>query len=71
MDFGWKFYAAVMPLVVLNLILIIFCIKDLTDRKKTKLLDKKIWMVLIIFVQIIGPVLYLILGRGDDNDKVC
>ena len=70
MSYDWRFFAAVMPLVLLNLILIIWCISDISKRNNIKLFDKKIWILLILFIQFIGPVIYLILGRGDDNDKV-
>ncbi|HNQ67292.1 MAG TPA: PLD nuclease N-terminal domain-containing protein [Bacteroidales bacterium] len=70
MSYDWKFYAAIMPVVLLNVILIIWCISDIAKRNKVKLFDKKIWILVIIFIQFIGPVTYLILGRGDDNDKV-
>jgi multisubunit Na+/H+ antiporter MnhG subunit len=70
MSYDWKFYAAIMPIVLLNVILIIWCISDIAKRSNIKLFDKRIWILVIIFIQIIGPVTYLILGRGDDNDKV-
>lgn len=70
MSYDWKFYAAITPLVLLNVILIIWCISDISKRNNIKYFDKKIWILLILFIQFIGPVIYLTLGRGDDNDKV-
>lgn len=70
MSYDWRFFATVAPLVLLNLVLIIWCISDLSKRTNTKLFEKKIWILLIIFIQIIGPLAYLLLGRGDDNDQV-
>jgi hypothetical protein len=70
MSYDWKFYAAITPLVLLNVILIIWCISDISKRNNIKYFDKKNWILLILFIQFIGPVIYLILGRGDDNDKV-
>ena len=70
MTYDIKFFAAVIPIVILNLVMIIWCISDLTKRKSFKLLDKRIWIVVILFIQLIGPLAYLLLGRGDDNDQV-
>jgi len=70
MVYDWKFYAAVIPLVLLNFLLIIWCISDISKRNNIKFFNKKIWILLILFVQFIGSIMYLILGRGDDNDKV-
>ncbi len=68
MSLDLKFYVAVIPLVVLNLAMVIWCVVDLTKRKNFKHFDKKIWLIVILFIQLFGPLAYLLTGRGDDND---
>ncbi len=68
MTYGFKLYLAVIPVVLLNLVMVIWCISDWYKRKKFRLLDKKVWIFIILFIQLFGPLAYLLAGRGDDND---
>jgi hypothetical protein len=52
------------PLVLVQLGLAIFCLMDLSRRERTKG-PKWLWAVLIIFGELIGPVVYLLVGRED------
>lgn len=52
------------PVVLVELGLLIFALVDLLRRERTKG-PKWLWAVLIIFVQIIGPVIYLLAGREE------
>jgi hypothetical protein len=51
------------PVVLLELGLMIFALTDLLRRKRTKG-PKWMWAI-IIFIQIIGPVIYLLVGREE------
>jgi uncharacterized membrane protein len=53
------------PLVVLQLGLMIYCLVDLARREKVKHLPKWAWALIIIAGELIGPVVYLIIGRGE------
>ena len=52
------------PLVVLQLILLVVALRDLIGREKTKG-PKSMWAMIILFVGIIGPVVYLVFGREE------
>ena len=54
------------PVVVIQLALIVFALKDLfkADRR-VKGGNKGIWALLIIFVNFIGPLAYFFAGRED------
>ena len=56
----------VVPLIALGFILLAVALIDLVKRKRVTGGNKVIW-VLIIFIQIIGPVIYLIAGRKEDS----
>lgn len=68
MNPDFKLYLAVIPVVLLNLVMVIWCISDWYKRKNFRLLDKKVWIFIILFIQLFGPLAYLLAGRGDDND---
>jgi hypothetical protein len=53
------------PLLILELGLLIFALVDLLNRQKVRG-DKMLWVVLIVFIGIIGPIVYFIFGRRND-----
>lgn len=53
------------PLVVLHYSLAIWAIVDIRKRRNTRYLPKVAWVIIALFVQVLGPVLYFILGRGE------
>jgi hypothetical protein len=63
-----KLIIAVIPLVLINLGLIIWCLVDWIKRKHFRFLNKWVWLAIFIFIQYIGPVLYLVIGRDHEND---
>jgi hypothetical protein len=56
----------VLPLVIIELGLLGFALYDLIKRKKVKGGNKWVWGVVIVFVNFIGPIVYLVLGRGEE-----
>jgi len=52
------------PILILQLALMIFALVDLTRRERTKG-PKWLWAVIIVVVNLIGPILYFIVGRED------
>lgn len=52
------------PLILLQLILIIVAVRDLVRRERTRGL-KWVWAVIILFVNLIGPIVYLAIGREE------
>ncbi len=66
MEFIKEYGLLVMPLILINLVLIFICLKDLFKRKKITGNNKWLWAGIIIFIQLLGPVLYLVLGKKED-----
>jgi hypothetical protein len=59
-----KFLWLIIPLVAIQLILIFISIRD-WRRKRDLLGDHKLyWLLFIIFINIIGPILYLYYSRS-------
>ena len=56
----------IIPLVLLQLILIIVALVDLVRREKTRYLPKWVWAIVIVLGELIGPIVYLILGREEE-----
>jgi hypothetical protein len=54
----------IIPLVLVQLGLAIYCLVDLSRRERTKG-PKWLWAVVILLGELLGPVLYLLIGRED------
>jgi hypothetical protein len=66
MDTNWSaFLPFIIPLVLLQLGLMVYCLIDLSRRERTRG-PKLLWVFLIVLGELIGPVVYLIIGRIED-----
>jgi hypothetical protein len=52
------------PILILELGLIIFALRDLSRRERVNG-PKWMWVVIIVLLQLIGPILYFTVGRRD------
>ena len=52
------------PIALLQLGLMVIALVDLNRRERTKG-PKWVWVLVIIFVNLIGPVVYLVIGREE------
>ena len=53
------------PIIIIEVVLMIAALWDLIRREKTKG-PKWLWVVIIIFFNLIGPIIYFIVGRDDE-----
>nr|WP_263326101.1 PLD nuclease N-terminal domain-containing protein [Neobacillus sp. Marseille-Q6967] len=53
------------PVLIIQLILLIVSLVDLTRIEKTNG-PKWLWVLIILFVNIIGPILYFVIGRRNE-----
>lgn len=58
-DINW---AIIAPLIVLQVILAIFALTNIVKQEETNG-PKWMWVLIILFVNTIGPILYFIIGR--------
>jgi hypothetical protein len=64
MDQIRQFLPFLIPIVILQLVLLVVALLDLARRERTRG-PKWVWVLVIVFVNIIGPILYLVLGRDE------
>ncbi|GAA0475861.1 PLD nuclease N-terminal domain-containing protein [Alkalibacterium sp. s-m-22] len=60
------YFAILLPLIILQLILLVTAIVHLVKNDRLSQSNKIIWALVIVFVNIIGPIIYLIFGRKED-----
>jgi hypothetical protein len=55
-----------LPLLVIQLGLMIFCVVKIL-KEGVGNLNKAVWLLIVIFINLFGPILYLIVGRKRDG----
>ncbi len=60
-----KLLPLLIPLILLQLVLMVIALVDLARRPKT-LGPKGMWAIIIVLGELIGPILYLIIGRKEE-----
>ena len=67
-----EYLPVLIPLIIIQYALMITALVHAVRHPKYKTGNMIIWILVILFVNIIGPVLYFIIGRGeaeeDDNE---
>ena len=53
------------PLFVLEIALLVIALVDVVKRERVKGGNKVVWLLVIIFISIIGPIVYLLLGQQE------
>jgi hypothetical protein len=55
-----------LPLFILELILALAAVVHILRHNKFRFGNKWLWIPIVLLIQIIGPVLYFAIGRGED-----
>jgi hypothetical protein len=67
-DLGTALLLAI-PILIIEIILIVISLVDLSKRKKVQFDNKIIWVIIIVFLNLIGPILYLAWGRHAEDKE--
>lgn len=62
----WEIIKLIWPLVILQYGLAIWAIVDIAKTNRTKNLSPVVWIIICLFINIIGPVLYFLIGRSEE-----
>lgn len=57
---------SIWPLLLLQFGLMIWALVDLYGRKMVRYLPKWGWVLIVILVGIFGPIIYFVMGRGEE-----
>lgn len=60
-----KFIPFLIPVILLQLGLLVVALIDLVRREQTRG-PKWVWALVIIFVNLFGPIIYLLFGRKEE-----
>ena len=60
-----QFLPLLIPIILIQLALMIAAFWDLIRREKTRG-PKWLWVIIILFLNMIGPIVYFLVGRDDE-----
>ena len=63
-----RYMPVIIPLAILQLCLMVVALIHAIRHPKYKIGNMTVWIIVIIVVNIIGPVLYFVLGRGEEGE---
>ena len=55
-----------LPVIILEFILAITALIHVIKHPNYRFGNKAIWIIVVLFIQIIGPIFYFIFGRGEE-----
>ena len=58
--------ALLLPVIILEFILAITALIHVIKHPNYRFGNKAIWIIVVLFIQIIGPIFYFICGRGEE-----
>jgi drug/metabolite transporter (DMT)-like permease len=61
-----KYIPYLIPVVIVQLILLVVALLDLLKREKTRG-PKWVWVLVILFVNLLGPIIYFLFGRDNES----
>jgi len=56
----------IIPIVLVELILMIVALVHLLKHRNFRFGNQIMWVLIVVFLQIIGPILYFTIGRGEE-----
>jgi hypothetical protein len=69
-DVDWvKLLPMLIPLVLLELGLLVWALLDVIRRERVRGGNKVVWILVIVLINLIGPIVYFIFGREEDSSE--
>ncbi|MCA9928090.1 MAG: PLDc_N domain-containing protein [Anaerolineales bacterium] len=59
-----EFIPFLIPIIIIQLVLLVVALIDLAKRPSTRG-PKWVWVLAILFINIIGPIVYFVVGRKE------
>ncbi len=66
MDAVIKYLPVLIPIVAIEIILLLTALIHVLKHDHYRFGNRIFWIIIVVLVQIIGPVLYFTAGRGED-----
>lgn len=61
-----KYLPVFLPLIIIELVLALTALIHVIRHPHYRFGNRTVWILVVLFIQLIGPVLYFVIGRGDE-----
>lgn len=61
-----KYLPFILPIFIIEMVLMLIALIHVIKYDNFKVGNKAIWIIIVVVFQIIGPVAYFIIGRGEE-----
>ena len=62
-----QYLPALIPLMLIQLGLMVSALVHVIKHGSCRIFNRTVWICLIVLVNLIGPVLYFVIGRGEEE----
>ena len=62
-----KYLPLLIPIILIEMLLMITALIHVLRHKSYRFGNRIVWVILVVCLQIIGPILYFTLGRGEEE----
>lgn len=62
-----EYFPILAPLIVLEVILAVTALIHVLRHPHYRFGNKVLWCIIVLFIQFIGPVVYFVAGRGEEE----
>ncbi|MBU3875343.1 PLD nuclease N-terminal domain-containing protein [Faecalicatena sp. AGMB00832] len=66
-DLFLKYLPVFIPVLIIELVLMLTALIHVLRHPNYRFGNKVVWILVVVFIQIIGPVVYFVFGRGEEE----
>jgi hypothetical protein len=66
MDNIMEYLPFIIPIVLIELILMITALVHVLTHKNYRFGNRILWVFIVVIIEIVGPILYFTIGRGEE-----
>lgn len=67
MEILQEYWPFLLPLILAQLVLLITALMHVLKHQNYRFGSRTLWIIVVVFFQILGPVAYFVFGRGEDG----
>ena len=61
-----EYLPILIPIVILEIGLMIYSLNHVLKQSRYRFGNKIMWVIIVVFIQIIGPIMYLTIGKENE-----
>ena len=66
MEFIQEYFPILLPIVLLEIGLMLYSLRHILLNDKFRIGNKMMWILIVVFIQIFGPILYFTIGKESE-----